>query len=169
MATATQPSGLLVIGRAIVTGLLVGLVAANVWPPLLYKLGMPLAAGVEAAFLGAYIWWARGGGPPKSLKAVRADYFRAGPLSGAQWVWGLIGAFFLAATVNAAIVVLFRLVPYPAAAFHAGYDFSFIPTLPMRWLRSWSRRLRPASARRPDFAATCSGRSRSASAPSRRS
>jgi hypothetical protein len=120
------------IARAVVTGLLVGLVAANVWPPLLYKLGMPLAAGVEAIFLAAYIWWASGGGPPQSLKAVRADSFRKGRLSGAQWFWGLIAALFFAATVHATIVILFRLVPFPAAAFHAGYDFSFIPTMPMR-------------------------------------
>ena len=123
-----------VIVRAVITGIVIGLVAANVWPPLLFKLGMPLAAGTEALFLIAYIWWARGGGPPKSLKAVRADSFRSSPLTGAQWFWGLIAAVFFAATIHAAIVVLFRLVPFPAAAFHAGYDFSFIPSVPMRWL-----------------------------------
>jgi hypothetical protein len=36
--------------RAIVSGLLIGLGAANVWPILLIKLGMPLAAVAEAAF-----------------------------------------------------------------------------------------------------------------------
>lgn len=123
-----------VIVRAVITGVLIGLVAANVWPPLLFKLGMPLAAGAEALFLVAYIWWARGGGPPKSLKAVRADSFRSSPLTGAQWFWGSIAAVSFAATIHAAIVVLFRLVPFPAAAFHAGYDFSFIPSVPMRWL-----------------------------------
>jgi len=46
----------------------------------------------------------------------------------------MVAAISFAITVHAAIVVLFRLVPYPAAAFHAGYDFSFIPTTPMRWL-----------------------------------
>src|SRR5215472_133142 len=40
--------------RAIVSGLLIGLVAANVWPVFLIKLGMPLAALVEAAFLATY-------------------------------------------------------------------------------------------------------------------
>jgi len=134
MAATAQPSGLPLIARAVVIGLLVGLVAANVWPPLLHKLGMPLAAGVEAIFLAAYVWWASGGGPPKSLKAARADSFRRGRLSGAHWFWGSLAALFFAATVHAAIVVLFRLMPFPAAAFHAGYDFSFIPTVPLRWL-----------------------------------
>jgi membrane protease YdiL (CAAX protease family) len=31
-------------------------------------------------------------------------------------------------------VVLFRIVPFPAAAFHHGYEFSFIPTRPLQWL-----------------------------------
>ncbi len=120
--------------RAVIVGIVVGLVAANVWPPLLFKLGMPIAAGVEALFLATYVWWARGGGPPRSLQALRMESFRPSALSGKQWCWGLAAALFLAVSVHAAIVLLFRLVPFPAAAFHAGYDFSFIPTVPLRWL-----------------------------------
>ena len=56
----------MVIVRAIVTGLAVGLIAANVWPLLLLKLGAPIAALAEIAFLAAYIWWASGGGPPRN-------------------------------------------------------------------------------------------------------
>ena len=51
-----------------------------------------------------------------------------------QWVWGLGAAIFFAATIHAAIVLLFRLVPFPVAAFRQGYDFSFIPSLPLKWL-----------------------------------
>ena len=123
-----------IVIRAIVAGLFIGLVAANVWPILLLKLGMPLAGVVEAAFLAAYIWWAAGGGPPRSLRHTRADCFRVRSLSVSDWMWGLVAALAFAATVHAAIVVLFRLVPYPAAAFHAGYDFSFIPGTAMQWL-----------------------------------
>ncbi len=47
---------------------------------------------------------------------------------------GIVAAFFFAATVHAAIVLLFRLVPFPTAEFRRGYDFSFIPSLPLRWL-----------------------------------
>jgi len=124
----------LVIPRAIVVGSLVGLVAANVWLPLLYLLGVPTAAAVEAVFLSAYVWWAAGGGPPGSLKAVRAESFRRRSLSSAQWRWGLVAAVSFAVSVHGAIVVLFRLVPFPAQAFHAGYDLSVIPTAPLRWL-----------------------------------
>ena len=120
--------------RAVVTGLAIGLVAANVWPLLLLNLGMPTAALVEFAFLAAYLWWGSGGGPPRSWMQVRAESFRAAPLTGNQWFWGLIAACFFAVTIHAAIVVLFRLTPFPAAAFHAGYDFSFIPSVPMRWI-----------------------------------
>jgi membrane protease YdiL (CAAX protease family) len=123
-----------VIPRAIVVGILVGLVAANVWLPLLYVLGVPIAAVAETVFLGAYIWWAAGGGPPRSLASIRAESFRRRNLSGAQWSWGLAAALFFAVSVHSAIVVLFRLVPFPAQAFHAGYDLSAIPTAPLRWL-----------------------------------
>lgn len=122
-----------VIVRAAVIGIVVGMVAANVWPILLLKLGMPIAAGAEAVFLIAYIWWAGGGGPPSSLRAARAQRFRTGPLSGAQWAWGLVAAACFAGTVHAAIVVLFRFVPFPAQAFHHGYDFSF-HSRSMQWL-----------------------------------
>jgi membrane protease YdiL (CAAX protease family) len=124
----------LVVVRALIVGLLVGMIAANVWPLLLLNLGMPVAAIAELVFLGAYVWWVSGGGPPHSLKAVRADNFRVRPLSAAQWTWGLIAAVSFAATVHASLVLLFRIVPFPAAAFHRGYDFSFIPSHQMQWL-----------------------------------
>jgi len=123
-----------VIIRAVITGILVGLIAANLWPVFLFKLGMPTAAAVEVAFLSVYVWWVRGGGPPGSWKPVRAGNFRSRKLSARDWTWGLIAAVGIAASVHAAIVVLFRLVPFPAEAFHRGYDLSFIPTREMQLL-----------------------------------
>jgi membrane protease YdiL (CAAX protease family) len=120
--------------RAILTGLAIGMVAANVWPLLLLNLGAPIAAVLELIFLGAYLWWAAGGGPPQRWKAARAGAFRATSLSSDEWVWGLVAAVFFAATVHSSIVLLFRFVPFPMAAFRHGYDFSFIPTVPLRWL-----------------------------------
>jgi membrane protease YdiL (CAAX protease family) len=120
--------------RAVVSGILIALVAANVWPLLLRHLGVPLAAISEAAFLTLYVWWAAGGGSPRSTQTARALSFRSGPLSSRQWFWGLVAAIFFAVTVHVSMVVLFRLVPFPAADFRLGYDFSFIPTLPLRWL-----------------------------------
>jgi membrane protease YdiL (CAAX protease family) len=120
--------------RAIITGVLIALVAANVWPSLLHRLGAPLAAAAEAGFLALYLWWASGGGLPRTTQAARAAAFRRGALSPAQWEWGLIAAFSFAATIHAAIVILFRLVAFPATSFRQGYDLSFIPSLPLRWL-----------------------------------
>jgi membrane protease YdiL (CAAX protease family) len=120
--------------RAVVIGIAIGMIAANVWPALLLSLGVPLATVGELLFLAVYIYWAAGGGPPKSLRTVRADSFRVSRLSTSQWCWGLIAAAAFAATIHAAIVVLFRIVPFPATAFHHGYDFSFIPTRPLQWL-----------------------------------
>jgi len=120
--------------RAIISGLLMALVPANVWPLLLLNLGVPLAAIVELLFLALYVWWAAGGSPPRTTQAARATAFRRGKPTTTRWSWGLMAAFFFAVTIHAAIVLLFRIVPYPMAAFRQGYDFSFIPSEPLRWI-----------------------------------
>lgn len=120
--------------RAIVCGLLIALVPANVWPLLLLHLGVPGAAIAEAMFLALYLWWAGGGGPPRTTQTSRAEASRRGRLSAAQWSWGVVAALFFAATIHSSIVLLFRFVPFPMAAFRQGYDFSFIPSLPLQWL-----------------------------------
>ena len=120
--------------RAIISGLLMALIPANVWPLLLLNLGVPLAAVVEVAFLALYVWWASGGGPPRTTQAARATAFRRGIPTPTQWSWGLIAALFFAVSIHASIVLLFRIVPYPMATFRQGYDFSFIPSLPLKWI-----------------------------------
>jgi membrane protease YdiL (CAAX protease family) len=120
--------------RAIITGILIALIPANVWPPLLLRLGVPVAASVEVVFLALYIWWSSGGGSPLRTRAARGRAFRNTRLSPAQYFWGIIGAFFFAATIHAAIVLLFRFIPFPTAAFRRGYDLSFVPSLRMRWI-----------------------------------
>ena len=120
--------------RAIISGLLMALIPANVWPLLLLNLGVPLAAVVEVAFLALYVWWASDGGPPRTTQAARATAFRRGIPTPTQWSWGLIAALFFAISIHASIVLLFRIVPYPMATFRQGYDFSFIPSLPLKWI-----------------------------------
>jgi len=120
--------------RAIISGLLMALIPANVWPLLLLNLGVPLAAVVEVAFLALYVWWASGGGPPRRTQAARATAFRRGIPTPTQWSWGLIAALFFSISIHASIVLLFRIVPYPMATFRQGYDFSFIPSLPLKWI-----------------------------------
>lgn len=127
-------TGPAVIAGAIIGGLVIGMTAANVWPILLFKLGVPVAAAAEIVFLALYVWWAAGGGPPARLRTIRAECFRRGPISSAQWLWGIGAAIGFAATVHAAIVLLFRFEPFPAEAFHRGYDFSFIPSRSLQWL-----------------------------------
>src|SRR5271157_612524 len=46
----------------------------------------------------------------------------------------MVAALCFAVTIHAAIILLFRFVPFPVAEFRQGYDFSFIPTVPLRWL-----------------------------------
>jgi membrane protease YdiL (CAAX protease family) len=114
--------------------LAVGLIAANVWVLLLSVAGPLIACVVEPLFLAAYLWWASGHGPPASAAQARRRAFRASRLSPAGWVYGLIAAVAFAATVHAAMVILFRLTPFPAAQFRQGYDFSFIPGARLKWL-----------------------------------
>ena len=118
--------------RSILSGLLIALVAANVWPILLLSLGVPLAVLVEIVFLGLYLWWTSGGGPPRRTRDSRQNAFRCGPLSAERWLWGVIGAIFFAIAVHASIVLLFRCVEFPLAAFRRGYDLSFAPPFPLR-------------------------------------
>lgn len=120
--------------RAVISGLMLGLLAANIWPVLLTTLGVSLGAAVEILFLMLYLWWASGGGPGRSSQASRAVSFRRGSLTGRQWLWALIAAAFFAVTVHAAVVLLFRFVPFPLAAFRRGYDLSRIPTVALKWL-----------------------------------
>lgn len=127
-------NGLAVIAGAIVGGIIVGMLPANVWPIFLFRLNMPAAAVPGIVFLALFAWWASGGGAPARLRALRADCFRRGPISTVQWMWGIGAALAFAATVHAAIVILFRFEPFPAAAFHRGYDFSFIPSRSLQWL-----------------------------------
>ncbi|HVO11425.1 MAG TPA: type II CAAX endopeptidase family protein [Vicinamibacteria bacterium] len=123
-----------IVVRATLAGLGLGLVAANVWLVLLAKLDIVMAAPAEVMFLGVFLWWASGGGPPRSWKASRVQSFRRTSLTRGQWLWASIAAASFAVTVHAAMVVLYRLVPFPAAAFHAGYDLSFIASPQLRWL-----------------------------------
>jgi len=123
-----------VISGAVLLGIVIGMTAANVWPVVLLNLGVPAAVAVEVLFLSAYIYWVSGGGPPRRWQAVRAEFFRVRVIAPGEWAWGLIAALSFAATVHASIVLLFRFEPFPAVAFHRGYDFSFIPSGSLKWL-----------------------------------
>jgi membrane protease YdiL (CAAX protease family) len=84
-------------------------------------------------FLVAYLWWVGGGGGPRSTKEARRAAFRSVSLSRAQFLWGIAAALCFAVSIHAALVVLFRLVPYPVAAFREGYSLP-IASLPLKWL-----------------------------------
>lgn len=123
-----------VVLQAVFAGFFVSAVAANVWLLFLPILSVLPAAVFEVLFLALFLWWARGGGPPRAAQAARARTFRSVELTSRQWLWGLIAALLFAVTVHASIVLLFRLVPYPAEEFRRGYDLSFIPSPPLRWI-----------------------------------
>ena len=108
-------------------------VAGNVGLTFLLKLGEQLAAVTEAIFLAFFLWWAHEKSDPASASRVaRAKAFRHDKLASRQWLWGLSRR--CCATVHASIVLLFRVVYYPAAAFRHGYDLSFKPSQPRRWV-----------------------------------
>jgi membrane protease YdiL (CAAX protease family) len=117
---------------AIIAGFLIAVATANVWPLLLLNLGVQLAAVIEAIFLTLFLWWARGGGPPSATQTARARAFRHGKLTAKQWLWGR--SVLLCRASSCLHCFAFRFMPYPAAAFRQGYDLSFIPTQPLRWV-----------------------------------
>ena len=119
---------------ALLAGVLVAIIAANTWPLLLVNLGALPASIIEIAFLATFMWWAHGGGPPESMRAARTRAFRRIGLSPRAMLWGVVAALSFAVAVHASLVLLFRFVPYPTAAFRQGYDLSFISSPQMRWL-----------------------------------
>lgn len=123
-----------VVFWAVVLGIVIGMAAANVWLLLLLRLRVPVAVTAEVAFLAVYVFWVSGGGPPRKWHAFRADCFRVRALTVHDWLWGSIAAVSFAATVHASMVLLFRFVPFPAASFHRGYEFAFIPSRSLQWL-----------------------------------
>jgi membrane protease YdiL (CAAX protease family) len=125
-----------ILFRAVTTGLLIGLVPANVWPPLLLSLGLPLAATTEAAFLALYLWWASGAGPPLASAVARRAGFRLRALTPMQWMWGVVAALSFAAAIHASIVLLFRFVPFSTEAFRHDYNafFNSISSLSLKWI-----------------------------------
>jgi membrane protease YdiL (CAAX protease family) len=129
-----NPRNLFIAIKAVIVGLLIALIPANIWPIFLFKLPVPLAAIAEIIFLSLYIVWASGGGPPRKMQAARALAFRKGKLTRQQWIWGLTAAVFFAVTIHSSITLLFRFVPYPVTAFRHGYDLSFIPTTFLKWV-----------------------------------
>jgi membrane protease YdiL (CAAX protease family) len=129
-----MPWPLLVIA-AVLGGVVVGIGAANVWPALLIagKVGVLWASVAELLFLAIYVF-VFAGWAPGPWRRQRLDLGRGQGPSGRQWGWGLLAAISFAVVVHASIVLLFRLLPFPAELFHRGYDFSFIPSLPLQWL-----------------------------------
>lgn len=123
-----------VVVSAVVRGLLVGLVGANVWGAFLLTLGIPGAMLAEPPFLVLYIWWVSGGGVPASSRESRRTAFRARALSRTQWCWAVVAALSFAICVHAALVLLFRLIPFPVEAFRRGYGLAPGTSLPLRWL-----------------------------------
>jgi membrane protease YdiL (CAAX protease family) len=134
VAVKQRPGLTLTTVSAVACGLLIALPAAGVWPLLLTEFRAPAASVAEVAFLAIYLWWMSGGGPPARLHAVRVGSFRRTHLSGREWGWGILAALTFAATVHAAIVLVFRVEPFPAQAFHRGYALTAIPSPFLQWV-----------------------------------
>jgi membrane protease YdiL (CAAX protease family) len=95
---------------------------------------MPGAAIAEACLLALYLWWASGGGLPSATKEGRAAAFRRISLTREQWIWGTLAAIFFATTIHAALVVLFRIVPFPVEAFRQDYRGYSVSGSGFQWL-----------------------------------
>ena len=130
-----------VIVRAVVTGFIICIPAANVIPAVALGAGASSSPALQTivglaavALLVAYLWWTRGSGWPRSTSAARARATRVSSFSQRQWIMSFGAALAFAVVMHSALVILFRIIPFPVEAFHRGYDLSRIPSLPLKWL-----------------------------------
>lgn len=124
-------SGLPLLLRSIVVGLLVTAVPTLLWGTLLQinlklSVQIPWAAILMAAFLVFYWKYLQGWGWPQSLATQRRTGLRAPALAPAVWGWSLLaGGLALAASI-VLFMVVHRLLRWPVAAVP---DFSKFPSI----------------------------------------
>ena len=100
--------------RAIVCGLIIALIGIYPWGFAIYGLGPQRAISVTLVWLILYTAWTSGRLPPRATRGARQRAFRPLSLSGG---WGIVAAIAFALTAEAGLFFLFRLTPFPRAAF----------------------------------------------------
>ena len=115
-----------VLIRAIISGVFVTFVGVGAWLLCLAVIPSPWSVVVMGGILWLYWKYFSGSWWPKSTAEARSRNFRAVKLSAAVWKWGLAGIFLFVVILQAAAVLTFRLVEFPAEA-SADYGLDVLP------------------------------------------
>ncbi|MES0491972.1 MAG: type II CAAX endopeptidase family protein [Leptospirales bacterium] len=130
LAKAWQRTPVLI--RAILMTLVVGIVGAN--GIVVFSITLPPSLALIATLAYLFLYWKffSGSWGPKKTAETRKKYFRAGRLSPTLWKWSLLlGALFVL-LFQSSLVVMFRLIQFPADLFEMGFGFESLP-LWMAW------------------------------------
>jgi membrane protease YdiL (CAAX protease family) len=114
--------------RAIVVGLLVfAIVGLMAWNVILMLIPAPWSIAAMVIVLWAYLRYFSGRWGPKATSESRRVRFRATKLPTKVWKWSLIAALLSVVVFQSSLVVLFRIIEFPAEAFTSGIDFGDLP------------------------------------------
>ena len=122
-----------VLIRAVVTGLVVSTVGALGWPLLAAAIPGPWSILVMGGLLWLYWKYFSGSWWPRSTAAARRDRFRGVRPPATVWRWSMVAALLFVVGAQAAFVVTFRIIEYPADRFTEEYAFDTLP-LAVAWL-----------------------------------
>lgn len=116
--------------RAILSGLAVALVGVNLWAAMLISIGPGWALIPPALLmLVLFVYWTSGRAWPDKTSVARAVVFRPIAMQPSQWIWSIGAALFFVVIVEAGLVVLFRIIPFPVETFRAPYRETVGPLL----------------------------------------
>ena len=114
--------------RAIVVGLFVfAIVGLFAWNVILMLIPAPWSIAAMVIVLWVYLRYFSGHWWPKATSESRRVRFRATKLPMRVWKWSLIAAVLSVVVFQSSVVVLFRIIEFPAEAFTSGIDFGDLP------------------------------------------
>ena len=112
---------LLFILQTLLSGFLVSSAGIAVWSLFLLKIPAPWSVIPMVFALWVYLKWFSGSWGPKNNQATRRNRFRLSHLSAADWILSLAAALLFVVIVQAAFVITFRIIEFPAVRFTADY------------------------------------------------
>ncbi len=117
-----------IVVRAIVVGFLVFAIVGSVaWTAIVILIPAPWSIGAMAIVLWVFLRYVSGSWWPQATTESRRVRFRATKLPMRVWKWSLIAALLAVVFWQSSLVVLFRIIEFPAEAFASGIGFADLP------------------------------------------
>jgi membrane protease YdiL (CAAX protease family) len=114
-------SGVIVVGRAVILGILISSVAGGIWTALLVaNVATTPAVPWSVAVMGAVLWFGwrylGGSGPPRGTQATRRRLLRANAVRGSVFAWALLSGTLGVVGLAGLWIVVTQLFPMAANA-----------------------------------------------------